>query len=647
MNKMNKKGKIIGLSLVAIMVVSLFAAAVPSITAQGKPDLVITKVWTDGGKLWYTIANQGTADAPGSRTGVYIAGRYVARGTAGALAAGTANDEVIKRYNSKGGETVCADYQKRVDESDETNNCNPPGPGPTPPTPPPPPPPGALPDLVVSAKWETIEYNGQIVVHFTVKNIGNADAGESTACKYINGIQVGSVIVPALGDGTNFTAEFDPEDCPPGTTFDVTVCADNYDDVAESDETNNCMTNVFTCPPGPPPGGPDLVISKTVERRVAGPNLCQYRVEWTATNIGNELAGWNTVALFINGIKEDEERCSDLGQLASDSGDFWRWLNCPPACGTPVNVEVRVDYFNEVAESNEDNNNDTNIVDCQIGDIEVTKEVWDGADWVEEIDAEQGDDVLFRCIVHNSGCCCDLDDITVTDVLSDSLEYINAFPAPDEVTTVVDGATTLKWVEADPLEPCEVLVYFINARVIGCGVDTNTQSAVATDCTGEGVSDDDTATVNAPPEATLEVTKQVRLAGNVIWRAAIDVPVGTLPVDVEFRCTVHNDGTCCDLNQIEVWDVLRDQNLVVTRAVGPAGNPRPPIVDIRPDRTIVYWYIPDTIEYCDELVFRIDANIAAAAVDDVFTNTQRARAWSPRMKEYAGGWDVATVTIVA
>ncbi|MCK4732963.1 MAG: hypothetical protein KAT65_10950, partial [Methanophagales archaeon] len=118
MNKMNKKGKIIGLSLVAIMVVSLFAAAIPSITAQAQPDLVITSSRMVGGHMHYTIANQGDADAPRSFTGVFSNGRYVARGIAQPLAAGEARDEKI---NYKGGDTVCADYQNRIAESNEDN----------------------------------------------------------------------------------------------------------------------------------------------------------------------------------------------------------------------------------------------------------------------------------------------------------------------------------------------------------------------------------------------------------------------------------------------------------------------------------------------------------------------------------------------
>jgi hypothetical protein len=62
--------------------------------------------------------------------------------------------------------------------------CNP---GPTPPTPPPPPP--EKPDLVVIDKWEEC-VDGQMIVHFIIENIGDADAGESYATLYIDDMVV-------------------------------------------------------------------------------------------------------------------------------------------------------------------------------------------------------------------------------------------------------------------------------------------------------------------------------------------------------------------------------------------------------------------------------------------------------------------------
>jgi uncharacterized repeat protein (TIGR01451 family) len=392
---------------------------------------------------------------------------------------------------------------------------------------------------VVEDKWETFA-NGDVIVHFIVKNIGNVEAGESTACKEVSGVVVDTDSVPKLGPDKSYTGAFAAEDCTPGKTITVKVCADNYGVVAESNETNNCKENTFTCPAGPQPGGRDLVIqiTKVLKQKVTT-TQCEYKVKWTATNIGNAIAGGNQVALFIGGVKMDERPCDMLGPLATDSGDFG-WRDCPTACGATVNVEVRVDYYNIVDEPgvNENNNNDTTTVDCRVGVIEVNKTVRDNqGDLVYEIDANSSEVVEFNCTVHNNGSCCNLTNITVTDVLSSSLEYINATPAIDGYSTA-GGVTTLTWNVAGPLEPCEWLNYTIYARVIGCGVDTNTQTATAKTCTGDTVSDSNTSKVNVATRAGLNVIKT---------KAAIGY---------NFTLVVTNNGSCCDLTDIDVTDIM-------------------------------------------------------------------------------------------
>jgi subtilase family serine protease len=88
------------------------------------PDLVITDIWINADRIHYTIENQGGADAPRSYTGLWINGDYSARDRVDPLAPGEESDEVFARENYKGGEIeVCADYQDRIEEIDEENNC--------------------------------------------------------------------------------------------------------------------------------------------------------------------------------------------------------------------------------------------------------------------------------------------------------------------------------------------------------------------------------------------------------------------------------------------------------------------------------------------------------------------------------------------
>jgi subtilase family serine protease len=95
---------------------------------EKKPDLVITDIWTVGNRIHYTIENVGGAEAGRSDSGLYIDGRYSARDKVGPLAPapapGATSNEEFERYNYRGGEIeVCADYQDRIAEIDETNNC--------------------------------------------------------------------------------------------------------------------------------------------------------------------------------------------------------------------------------------------------------------------------------------------------------------------------------------------------------------------------------------------------------------------------------------------------------------------------------------------------------------------------------------------
>ena len=108
------------------------------------------------------------------------------------------------------------------------------------------------PDLVVEEKreeWIDIE-NGRYVVNYTIHNKGTAaaPAGHNTML-YIDGNVVEHKLVPVtLAPCEKYTDTFTtvvdytpPEDV-------VKVCADDYNVIDESDETNNCLENILECP---------------------------------------------------------------------------------------------------------------------------------------------------------------------------------------------------------------------------------------------------------------------------------------------------------------------------------------------------------------------------------------------------------------
>jgi subtilase family serine protease len=356
---MNKKGKIIGLALVAIMVVSLFAVAIPSITARpngdGKPDLIITDIKVVGNRIHYTIENIGTADAPKSYTGLWVDGKYGARDRVDPLGEGEESDEVFARENYEGGVIrVCADYRDKIDESNENNNCR------TGPLPPP-----EKSDLTVVEKTETV-VDSTFKVTYVVGNFGTANAGESVACVYINGVhQVDKdVTVSALAAGDcSGPITVGPFNCSCGGEINVTVCADNYNAVDESDETNNCLTNYdVECP------CPDLIIIDKDETFNETANT--FNVTFKVKNNGNAAAvNTSKACIYIDG---DHQTGKDVNVSALAKGAVEPFdvgpFDCPP-CGETKEVKVCADNYDNVSESNETNNCMVNTVECPCPDL--------------------------------------------------------------------------------------------------------------------------------------------------------------------------------------------------------------------------------------------------------------------------------------
>jgi uncharacterized repeat protein (TIGR01451 family) len=267
--------------------------------------------------------------------------------------------------------------------------------------------------------------------------------------------------------------------------------------------------------------------------------------------------------------------------------------------------------------------------------IEVTKTVWNetSGKWEDSITASIGEIVLFNSTIHNDGTCCNLTDITVWDILSDSLEFGDASPYPDGKVENPDGTTTLTWFLPDSLEPCETREFLIWAEVTKCGVDTNTQYAEAEGC-GQEVSDEDTATVNVPGVPGIEVTKTVWNETAEAWEDSITAILYDI---VQFNSTIHNSGTCCDLTSINVTDTLSRSLEYISAIPEPDGVCRdcPPGTGI----TVLTWFLQDPLAPSNKKTFLINAKVIDCGVD---TNTQNATAESCGQNVS----DEATATVV-
>ena len=104
-----------------------------------------------------------------------------------------------------------------------------------------------MPDLVITEnaeEWVNATYYN---VNYTVCNVGNGNANASNTTIYIDGVNSLEDPVPALAPSACDTDTVGPFRATSGSIINVTVCADNLDEVDESDETNNCKTNIFGC----------------------------------------------------------------------------------------------------------------------------------------------------------------------------------------------------------------------------------------------------------------------------------------------------------------------------------------------------------------------------------------------------------------
>jgi len=107
------------------------------------------------------------------------------------------------------------------------------------------------PDLVVidkSEEWINPDDKSEgYRVLYTIKNQGDAQAGTSTTSLLIDETQVDTQTCPSLDPGETYQGTFSgPFTCTDGTDT-IKICADSNNNVEESNETNNCKQNVWSC----------------------------------------------------------------------------------------------------------------------------------------------------------------------------------------------------------------------------------------------------------------------------------------------------------------------------------------------------------------------------------------------------------------
>jgi parallel beta-helix repeat protein len=250
------------------------------------------------------------------------------------------------------------------------------------------------PDLVITEKTEEWVNESHFNVNYTVCNIGNGNANASNTTIYIDSVNVSEVPAPALAPSACNTSTVGPFECPCGSTLNITVCADNLDEVDESNETNNCLTNMLPC------NEPDLTISTKTEEWV---NETHFNINYTVCNIGNATANASNTTIYIDGVNSLEDPVPALAPSACDTdtvGPFGA------TSGSIINVTVCADNLDQVDESDETNNCRTNIfgcgnLPCNCGDICVNPSGW----WCNNGEFNTSSTPIQDAVNNASVCC--------------------------------------------------------------------------------------------------------------------------------------------------------------------------------------------------------------------------------------------------
>jgi len=200
------------------------------------PDLVITDVWEKDGQIRYKVKNIGEASTSAKSfcNCLSVDGKQVAKHCVSQLLQPGQEAEGVFDYawQPAPGEhvvRVCADCENNVEESNEKNNCleerwlkeN-------------------LPDLVIV---EVKSDRNNSLIGYVLKNSGGeiAKGGHSTTL-YVDGKETTHDLVSIdLSPGETYESWFMDYEWPECHNISVKICADNYNQVKEINEGNNCL----------------------------------------------------------------------------------------------------------------------------------------------------------------------------------------------------------------------------------------------------------------------------------------------------------------------------------------------------------------------------------------------------------------------
>jgi len=381
--------KILTRTAILLLAVILGAAAsgfnYTAASADDGPDLIVQDITLspqepaidDTVTITVTIKNQGTDVAGLSHVVCYVDSTILATHSINSLVAGTMTTTAFTWTAQAGSHTIkaVADSSELVVETDETNNTKM----------------FTLTtlasDLIVqSISWspDNPSRGDSIVFSITIKNQGSSRSRFCNVNLYIDGNSRGYQDVAAIDPDSTITRTYNWVAL--SGQHAIKAVVDETDSVNEGDETNNELTSTFSTLP------PDLIIEGiTWEPENPSKNdLVTFIV--TVKNQGSGRADSCHLAYFIN---EEYQSSLPVSTLETDTSAniTFTWT----ALSDAHEVKAIIDFYKNVIESDENNNENTVSFLTLAPDLIVEDITW------SPVDAAVGDTVTFAVTIKNQG----------------------------------------------------------------------------------------------------------------------------------------------------------------------------------------------------------------------------------------------------
>ncbi len=413
------------------------------VAADAGPDLIVPNITLspaepaidDTVTITVTVKNQGTTGAGLSYVVCYADSTILATLPINQLDAGTMATVTFTWKAEPGSHNIkaVADSSGIVAETNETNNTRT----------------YTLTTLAVDLIIQSITWSpaspsrgDSVTFSVVIKNQGNASSRATNVNLYIDGSSRGYQDITAINPGATVTRTYNWVALAGQHAIKATVDESNI--IREGNDTNNDKTVTFSTSP------PDLII-ETIVWSPLNPSKND-TVSFTATvkNQGSGRADACHLGYYVDGEFKSTLPVSALEAGVSVNISFsWTVIS------EKHDIKTIIDYYQNITESNETNNEMTASFQTLVPDLTVTKITW------SPTDAAVGDSVIFTATIRNQGagrsersgavCFIDGGNVAILDI--------------PEINAGAETTLTFSWVATGGSHAISVMIDFNNMLV--------------------------------------------------------------------------------------------------------------------------------------------------------------------------------------